>query len=106
VTGVYVGVMGDTGDIDRRLAEQSERIARMEERMDTLRSDLSATLSGFRADMAGMMKEIAKDNATMTERMATARWWQTAILAAALGISVAALGVLSNLPGLVALIAN
>ena len=90
----------DNHELDRRLAV-------LEERMNTMQADLSATLERFRADMAEMMRETASTNAdtqkqiadtnadtqkqiaTATERMATTRWWQTAILLGGMGIVAA-----------------
>ena len=64
--------------------------------MNTMQADLSATLERFRADMAEMMHETASTNAdtqkqiaTATERMATTRWWQTAVTVGAVGVFAA-----------------
>jgi len=73
VTGGYVGGMGDTGDTDRRLAELSERVARMEERMKTMQATYDGALERFG-------KEAARRDTVNT------RWTIAAI------IGVAALG--------------
>ena len=50
----------------------------------------------YRSDLADLMREIVstiaetqKQLATATERMATTRWWQTAILLGGMGIVAA-----------------
>ena len=48
----------------------------MQAENETLKADLTATLSGMRTDMA-------RRDAARSERDATARWWQTAIMIAA-----------------------
>ena len=85
--------------------ELDKRIIRLEERMNTLKAEntsaqerLNATLEGFRTDQAQLRDDMAKRDAARAERDAaraerdadraerdaTARWWQTAILIAAL----------------------
>ena len=58
--------------------------------MNTMQADLSATLERFRADMA--KREVQK-----TERDATARWWQTAIMLAGFGVVLGGIGVATSL---------
>ncbi len=55
----------------------SERIAVMEERMKTMQSE-------YRTDIARLAEDMAKRDAARSERDANARWWQTAILIAAI----------------------
>ncbi len=64
--------MGDARDINAL----SERMKTMQAENETLKADLTATLSGMRTDMA-------RRDAARSERDATARWWQTAIMIAA-----------------------
>ncbi len=68
--------MGDVGDIDRWLAGQSGRVARMEERMKTLEANLDANLSGFRTDMEKRDTEAARRDTVNT------RWTIVAIVGA------------------------
>ena len=81
--------MSETPDI-HQLARQ---VAVLEERMNTKQAE-------YRSDLADLMREIASTNAetnaelqkqlaTATERMATTRWWQTAILLGGMGIVAA-----------------
>jgi len=83
----------DIHGLDRKLAV-------LEERMSTKQA-------GYRGDLADLMREIATSNAetqkqiantnaetrkrlaTATERMATTRWWQTAVLPGGMGIVAA-----------------
>ena len=53
-----------------------------------MQANVNATLNGMRAEMA-------KRDAARSERDANARWWQTAILIAALGIGLTAFGFLT-----------
>ena len=72
----------------------SRQVAVLEERMNTMQADLSATLERFRADMAARDAEAAGRDAALSERlsaatdrlaaatdsMASSRWWQTAVI--------------------------
>lgn len=49
--------------------------------MKTMQADLSATLERFRVDMTTR-------DASLSDRMATDRWWQTAILVGAMTVVV------------------
>lgn len=80
--------------------ELARRLAVLEERMNTKQAE-------YRSDLADLMREIASTNAetqkqiadtnaetqkqlaTATERMATTRWWETAILLGGMGIVAA-----------------
>jgi len=111
----YVGGMSDAPSIH----ELSERVARMEERMETMkadyRSDLAELMQRIEQRNADMIQRIEQRNAdgadrmalgadriaTATERMASNRWWQTAIMAAVAAVIGALAG---GLPALVALI--
>ena len=57
---------------------------------------MSTKQAEYRSDLADLMREIATANAetkkqlaTATERMATTRWWQTAVLLGGMGIVAA-----------------
>jgi len=65
--------MGDAPDIHAL----SERIAVLEERMNTMHAE-------YRTDVARLAEDMAKRDAARSERDATARWWQTVILIAAI----------------------
>jgi len=92
--------MGDAPDnhgLDRRTAV-------LEERMNTMQADLSATLERsnaaferLRADMAqrdaalsDRIAGAAERMATASDRNATAHWWQTGALLAGMAIATAA----------------
>ncbi len=72
--------MGDAPDIQ----PLSERIAVLEERMETRQAEYESALDRLRADMAAHREDAARRDAARSERDATARWWQTAILIAAI----------------------
>ncbi len=69
--------------------ELARQVAVLEERMNTMQADLSATLERFEANGERRNAEIQKQLATATERMATTRWWQTAVLLGGMGIVAA-----------------
>ncbi|MXW87028.1 MAG: hypothetical protein F4Z55_14495 [Boseongicola sp. SB0667_bin_21] len=89
---------GMSGDPD--IHGLDRKLAFLEERMSTKQA-------GYRGDLADLMREIATSNAetqkqiantnaetrkrlaTVTERMATTRWWQTAVLPGGMGIVAA-----------------
>ena len=57
---------------------------------------MSTKQAEYRSDLADLMREIATANAetqkqlaTATERMATTRWWETAVLLGGMGIVAA-----------------
>lgn len=73
--------------------ELARQLAVLEERMNTKQAE-------YRSDLADLMREIASTNAetnaelqkqlaTATDRMATTRWWQTAVLLGGMGIVAA-----------------
>ncbi len=76
----------------------SERIAVLEGRMETRQAEYESALDRLRADMAAHREDMARRDAASAERDAarserdaaraerdaTARWWQTAILIAAI----------------------
>ena len=81
---IFGGLSGapDIHDLARQAAV-------LEERMSTKQAK-------YRSDLANLMHEIATANAetqkqfaTATERMATTRWWQTAVLLGGMGIVAA-----------------
>jgi len=74
--------MGDTGDIDRRLAEQSERVARLEERMETKQAE-------YRTDIARLAEDMAKRDTRLL-------LWVIAVV----GLGIAVIGILPNLPAI------
>ena len=60
----------DLQDLDKRLVV-------LEERMKTMHAE-------YRTDIARLAEDMAKRDAARAERDATARWWQTAIVIAAI----------------------
>ena len=108
--------MSETPDT-HGLAGLARQQAVLEERMKTMqaeyRSDLAELMrqvADRNAEMAALMQQVADRNAEMgdrmataTERMANSRWWQTAILIAAVALVGAVAG---GLPALVALLAS
>ena len=70
--------------------------------LNEMRANVNSTLNEMRADMAQRdaaraERDTARSerDAARSERDATARWWQTAILIAALGIGLTAFGFLT-----------
>ena len=57
--------------------------------LNEMRADLSATLERFEANGERRNAEIQRQFAAATERMATTRWWQTAVLLGGMGIVAA-----------------
>ena len=88
--------------------ELARRFAVLEERMNTMQADLSATLERFRADMetsnttferlrADMAERDAarsERDAARSERDATARWWQTTIIIGAVAVALGVAGLI------------
>ena len=64
----------DLQDLDKRLAV-------LEERMKTMHAE-------YRTDIAKLADDMAKRDAARAERDATARWWQTAIVIAAIAAMI------------------
>ncbi len=62
----------------------ARQVAVLEERMNTMDERYDKGWALLREDMAKRDAEAAKRDAARSEREATARWWQTAILIAAL----------------------
>jgi len=65
----YVQNMND----DPEIHEMSARIIRVEERMNTMQSDLSASLERFRADSAVLREDIIKRDKEQSERYSLLR---------------------------------
>jgi len=65
----YVQNMND----DPEIHEISARIIRVEERMNTMQSDLSASLERFRADSAVLREDIIKRDKEQSERYSLLR---------------------------------
>ena len=63
--------------------------------LNEMRANVNATLNGMRAEMAQRDAARSERDAARSERDANARWWQTAILIAALGIGLTAFGFLT-----------
>ena len=81
--------------------ELARGLAVLEERMNTMQADLSATLERFRADMETsnatferLRADMAERDAARSERDATARWWQTAIIVAAISVALGLAGLI------------
>ncbi len=91
----------------------ARQVAVLEERMKTMQADLSATLERFESRMADRDTRAAQRDAaladrdtraaqrdaalaeriaTATDRMASSRWWQTAIIS---GVIAAAAGIVT-----------
>jgi len=83
MAGFRTGMAELTRSIERRNAELIERVERRD------------------ADGADRMAEGMKSMATATDRMATTRWWQTAVMAAVAAVIGAIAG---GLPALVSLV--
>ena len=81
-------------DSDERIVALEKAVAVQEERMSTMQADLSATLERFEANGERRNAEIHKQITTATERMATTRWWQTAVLLGGIvaAVVIAAIG--------------
>ena len=63
--------------------------------MRMMQADLSATIERNNAAFERLRADMAQRDAARSERDATARWWQTAILIAALGIGLTVYGFLT-----------
>jgi len=50
------------------VGELNERVARLEERIETMKADLTATLEGFRTDQAILREDMAKRDAASARR--------------------------------------
>ena len=81
----------DNNELDKRIIRLEERMKTMNAENTSAQERLNATLEGFRTDQAQLREDMAKRDADRAERDAdraerdaTARWWQTAILIAAL----------------------
>ena len=62
----------------------ARQVAALKERMNTMQAEYRTDIARLAEDMAKRDAEAAKREAARAERDATARWWQTAILVAAL----------------------
>ncbi|MCY3997211.1 MAG: hypothetical protein OXF07_13825 [Rhodobacter sp.] len=65
--------------------ELARQVAVLEERMNTHRAE-------YRTDIARLAEDMAKRDAARYKSDTNARWWQTAILIAALGIGLTVYG--------------
>ncbi len=74
----------DTHALARQVAVLEERMNTMDERYDKGWALLREDMAKRDAEAAKRDAEAAKRDAARSEREATARWWQTAILIAAL----------------------
>ena len=63
--------------------------------LNEMRANVNSTLNEMRAEMAKRDAARSERDAARSERDANARWWQTAILIAALGIGLTAFGFLT-----------
>ena len=70
----------DTHALDRRIAV-------LEERMETQFAKTESAIDRLRAEMA-------ERDAARSERDATARWWQTAIIVAAISVALGVAGLI------------
>ena len=79
--------------------ELAKRFDLLKKDFEIMQANVNSTLNEMRANVNStlneMRAEIAKRDAARSERDATARWWQTAILIAALGIGLTAFGFLT-----------
>ena len=63
--------------------------------LNEMRANVNSTLNEMRTEMAQRDAARSERDAARSERDANARWWQTAILIAALGIGLTAFGFLT-----------
>lgn len=81
----YVQRMSEAPDSN----ELARQLAVLEERMNTMQAEYRTDIARLAEDMAKREAEAAKREVEKTERAATARWWQTAIILAGIGIAAA-----------------
>ena len=69
--------------------------------MNTMQAEYRTDIARLAEDMANRDAEAARRDVQKTEREATARWWQTAIMLAAFGIGTAIVTavIINYLPG-------
>lgn len=81
--------------------ELARQLAVLEERMNTMQAEYRTDIARLAEDMAKRDAEAARRDVQKTEREATARWWQTAIMLAAFGIGTAIVTavIINYLPG-------
>lgn len=77
----------DTHQLARQLAVLEERMSTMDERYDKGWALLREDMAKRDAEAAKREAEAAKNDAQKAEREATARWWQTAVILAGIGIA-------------------
>ncbi|MCY4167995.1 MAG: hypothetical protein OXE82_06910, partial [Rhodobacter sp.] len=77
--------MGDAPDIHAL----SERLAVLEERMNTHQATYEKALERFERRMADRDAALSERIATAADRNATARWWQTGAILAGIAVAVA-----------------
>lgn len=87
----------DTGDEALPCDACPLQRAAIQERENARDARFDAKLEGMRAEMARNYAEFAKRDAAKAERDASARWWQTAVTLA--GIGIAASVIMTYLPG-------
>ena len=79
--------------------ELAKRFDLLKKDFEIMQANVNSTLNEMRANvnstLNGMRTEMAQRDAARSERDANARWWQTAILIAALGIGLTAFGFLT-----------
>jgi len=87
------------------VGELNARVARLEERIETMKADLTATLESFRTDQAVLREDMAKRDAESAKRDKGNQRWvvgfgiaQIAITIAAIGGGATILGLLIALP--------
>jgi Mn-containing catalase len=90
----------DNHELARHLAVLEERMnthqATYETALERLEGRMETALERLERKMAERDAEAAKSDARKTEREATARWWQTAIMLAGFGVLLAGIGVATS----------
>ena len=60
--------------------ELARQFAVLEERMNTIQADFDKKQAEYRTDIARLAAHMAERDANLVDKIAGARWWQTAIL--------------------------
>ena len=83
--------MGDAPDS----REPAKRFDLLKKDFEIMQANVNSTLNEMRAEMAQRDAARSERDAARSERDATARWWQTAIPIAAIGIGFTVYGFLT-----------
>ena len=77
--------------------DPARQVAVLEERMNTMQAEYRTDIARLAEDMAKRDAQKSERDVQKAERDATARWWQTAVILA--GIGIAAAIIINYLPG-------